>query len=71
MKSGAVCAFCTLLNLLLLLTACVTELRGYRALLNYKGYSLVSLFRRHLLNGNAFVHFKDLPAEGELKSSGV
>lgn len=70
MKTGATRAFCTLLNLLLLLTACVTERRGYRSLLNYKGYGLVSLFRRRLLNCNAFVHVKDLPAEGELKSSG-
>lgn len=71
MKSGATPAFCTSLSLLPLLPAHGTELGGYRSLLNYEDYGLVSLVRRHLLNCSALVHFKDLPPEGELKSSGV
>lgn len=48
-----------------------TEPGASESFLNPKGCALVSLFTGHLLNPNGFVHFKDLPAGGELKSSGV
>lgn len=43
-----------------------TEPGASESLLNHKGCALFSLFTGHLLNSNAFVHFKDLPYGREM-----